>query len=201
MKTNIKSTRFNGLRKRDAGESMIQILDDTISVNSLIWLFLAAFMIHDFEEIIRIEPCFRKHHTTIFAKVPARFHKDLHSLSEMTASQFAVAVCLEFIVFIPCTFSAAELGNYLLFLGYNSMLLLHVFMHIGQAIFIRKWVPGVVTALTITLPYSMYLFYRLLKENVVEPSDIFMSIPLGLTLIPIVWIGHKLGEKLVPAGK
>ncbi len=177
---------------------MIQFLDSAISINSLIWLFLPMFMLHDFEEIIRIEPWFRKHNEYIFAKVPARFHKDLQSFSRLTTPQFAVAVCLEFVIFIPCTFLAAENGNYLLFLGYNSVLLIHVFMHLGQALYVMKLVPGVVTAVGITLPYSLYLFYRLLNENLVSMSDILISLPFGLTLVPIILFGHWLGKKLVP---
>jgi hypothetical protein len=178
---------------------MIQFLDSVISIHSLIWLFPVAFMIHDFEEMIRIEPWFRKHHDYLFAKVPARFHKDLRWLSRITAPQFSVAVCLEFIIFIPCTFLAAEMENYLWFLGFNSILLLHVFMHLGQALYVKKLVPGVVTAAGVTLPYTVYLFYRLLSENVVEVSDIFTSVAFGVTLVPIVVFGHWLGEKLVPA--
>lgn len=177
---------------------MIQYLDSLISINSLIWLFLVAFMLHDFEEIIRIEPWFQKHYDHIYRQVPKRFHKELHSFSRMTSSQFAVAVCIEFIVFIPFTFLAAEKGNYLFFLGFNAVLLFHVFMHIGQALFVKMLVPGVVTAVCITLPYSVYLFYRLLKENLVEMSDILWSFPFGLTLVLIILLGHKAGEKLIP---
>jgi hypothetical protein len=177
---------------------MIQFLDSAVSIHSLIWLFLAAFMLHDFEEIIRIEPWFRKHNEYLFKKVPAQFHKDLRSFSQITTPQFTVAVCLEFIIFIPATFLAAEMGNYLMFLGYNVVLLLHVFMHLGQALYAQKLIPGVLTAIGITLPYTVYLLYRLLSDNLITVSDILISLPLGLTLIPIILIGHWLGKKLVP---
>lgn len=178
---------------------MIPFLDSAISINSLIWLFLVAFMLHDFEEIIRIEPWFRKHYGAIYGKVPERFRKDVRSFSRMTSSQFAVAVCIEFIIFVPFTFMAAEKGQYLLFLGFNVVLLLHVFMHVGQALYLKMLVPGVVTAVGITLPYSVYLFYRLLSENLIEMSNILISLPFGLTLVPIILLGHKAGEKLVPS--
>ncbi|MDT9723561.1 HXXEE domain-containing protein [Xylanibacillus composti] len=177
---------------------MLPVLDSAISIQSLIWLFLAAFMLHDFEEIIRIEPWFRKHRNVIFARVPAWFHKDLQPFSRMTSSQFAVAVCVEFVIFIPCTYLAAEKGMYLMFLGFNTVMLLHVFTHVGQALFVRMLTPGVITAVAVVLPYSLYLFYRLLNENLVSLSDILISLPFGLTLVPIVLFGHKLGERLIP---
>lgn len=177
---------------------MLQFLDSAISINSLIWLFLVAFMLHDFEEIIRIEPWFRKHRARIYRKVPDRLRSQLDAFSQITAARFSVAVCLEFAVFIPVTFAAAEQGCYLPFIGFNAVMLLHVFMHFGQALFLRTLVPGVVTAFLFILPYTAYLFYRLLSENLIAWTDIGWSLPIGLLLIPIVLLGHKAGEKLVP---
>jgi hypothetical protein len=74
-------------------------------------------------------------------------------------------------------------------------------MHIGQALLVTKLVPGVITAVCITLPYSLYLFYRLLKESLIEWTDIFLTLPFGLLLIPIVILGHKAGELLIPNEK
>lgn len=97
---------------------------------------------------------------------------------------------------MPVTFIAAEHGRYLLFLGFNLILFLHVFMHIGQALYVRMLVPGVVTAVCITLPYSIYVVYRLLKENLITATDLWVAAPLGLLLIPLLLLGHKVGEKL-----
>lgn len=100
-------------------------------------------------------------------------------------------------VFVPVTYLAAEHNHYLLFIGFNAVLLLHVFMHIGQALFVRMLVPGVTTAVLITLPYTLYLFYRLLSEHLIQWSDLITSLPFGLLLLPIVGFGHYLGGKLV----
>lgn len=180
---------------------MIAYLDANISVTSLIWLFLAAFMLHDFEEIIRIEPWFRKHSERIFRAVPSRFQREARSFAGITSSQFAAAVCIEFIVFVPVTFLAAEKSFYLPFLGFNLILLLHVFMYFGQSIVVRMPVPGVLTAIGITFPYSIYLIYRLLHEDLIRLEDLWKSIPFELLLVPIVWIGHTVGQKLIPASE
>lgn len=180
---------------------MVQLLDSAISIQSLIWLFLVAFMLHDFEEIIRMEAWYEKHFEEIQKRVPKPFQKIIQSAAQITTAQFSIAVCIEFIVFVPITFLAAEKNIYLLFLGFNMVLLLHVFMHLGQALFLRMAVPGVITAVSITLPYSVYLFYRLLAENLVEWTDIFISLPFGLLLVPIVILGHKAGELFIPKEK
>jgi len=178
--------------------AVTSVLDQGISLTSLIWLFLAAFMLHDFEEIIRIEPWFRKHADDVIKRIPSPLHKPFTALSQVTSSRFAVAVCLEFLLLIPVTYLAAERGVYLPFVGVNVVLFLHVFMHLGQALYVRKWVPGVATAVLITLPYSVYLFHRMLDANLIDGMDLVRGAPFGLLLVPVVLAGHKLGKMLIP---
>ncbi|HZH62000.1 MAG TPA: hypothetical protein VEY70_21020 [Metabacillus sp.] len=84
-----------------------------------------------------------------------------------------------------------------MFLGFNLFLLLHVFMHIGQTLYLKVYALGVGTAVTVTLPYILYLFYRLVDENVIEISTIFTSLPYGLITIVIVYFGHKIAHTLL----
>jgi len=178
---------------------MINLIDSAISITTLIWLFPIAFMLHDFEEIIWIEPWFQKNYSKIKHRIPRPFQKKIGELSKMTSSQFAIAVLVEFILFIPFTFYAAESERYLFFLGFNLLLFLHVFMHLGQAVFTKMLTPGVVSGMMITLPYTMYLIYRLLNDNIINWSDIFISIPFGIILIPTVIFGHYIGKRIMPA--
>jgi NhaP-type Na+/H+ or K+/H+ antiporter len=60
------------------------------------------------------------------------------------------------------------------------------------------YTPGVVSAVLVTLPYSAYLFYKLMTWELVTIKQILFSIPVGLLIIPIVLIGHELGRRIVP---
>jgi hypothetical protein len=161
------------------------------------WLFLAAFMIHDFEEIIVVESWMKKHYSRISRLVPDAIGSWLMKMSTVKSSQFAVAVFLEFIVFIPVTYYAVEHQRYLFFVGFNFLLLIHVFTHLAQSIYLKCYTPGVVTGLLITLPYSIYLFYRMIIEELVSLQEVFLYAPSGLLLIPLVMIGHKLGKIII----
>ncbi|MEB3101349.1 HXXEE domain-containing protein [Ferviditalea candida] len=176
---------------------MEEITTHLISVNSLIWLFLVVFMIHDFEEIIFVEPWIKKNFNQIINKVPERITIILSEYSTVTSSQFAVAVFVEFVLFTVITYLAAEQGSYIFFIGFNAILLIHVFTHFAQTLYLRMYTPGVITALLIILPYSIYLFYRLIGEGIVTLREVFIYAPFGLVLIPIVLFGHKLGKKIV----
>ena len=92
-------------------------IDFHISLNSLIWLFILTFMIHDMEEIIFVEGWMNKHYESVRLAIPKPFIRGFDFFRNIKSSQFAVAVVLELIIFIPTTFVAAEDHRYLLLLG------------------------------------------------------------------------------------
>ncbi|GJM80264.1 hypothetical protein HMSSN139_27600 [Paenibacillus sp. HMSSN-139] len=129
--------------------------------------------------------------------VPARMKRSLTQMLNITSSQFAVAVLLEFIVFVPFTLMAAEQGRFFIFLSFNTLFFLHVFTHVAQSLYLKMYTPGVVTAVLIVLPYSLLLFNRLLSENLVTWGEVLLSIPVGLLVVPLVLVGHELGKRWV----
>ncbi|KAA9008558.1 HXXEE domain-containing protein [Paenibacillus spiritus] len=178
---------------------MLDTLNAQIGSSALIWLFLAAFIIHDFEEIIFMEGWTQKHGAWLISRLPAPAARIAGRYGRLTGSRFAVPVLFEFIAFVPITFAAAERQHYAFFLGINAVMFIHVFTHLGHAILLRRYTPGVVTAVLIALPYSAYLFYRLTDEGLVSWKEIWMSLPYGAILIPLVGFGYLAGKYLAPA--
>lgn len=168
-----------------------------MSVQSLVWLFIVIFILHDLEEIIWVETWIKKNRNDVINKIPARLKNQLDNMFNITSGQFAFAVLLEFILFIPCTFIAAEQGKFFLFISFNSLFLLHVLTHVGQSLYLRMYTPGVVSAVILVLPYTLYLFTILLKEDLITWGELLISIPVGFVIIPIVLLGHTLGKKIV----
>ncbi|MFF2479856.1 HXXEE domain-containing protein [Paenibacillus sp. NPDC058071] len=178
---------------------MIGFLDVQIGSAALIWLFLAAFMIHDLEEIIVMEGWMRKHHSSLQKRLPRTFARLIGKLGPMTGSRFAVPVAFELIAFIPITFYAAERQQYAFFLGINAIMFIHVFTHLGQSFLLKRYTPGVVTAVVVALPYSAYLFYRLISDGLITWNDIWLSLPYGAILAPIIGLGYWASRYLTPA--
>jgi hypothetical protein len=177
---------------------MLQWLNSHISLTSLIWLFPLTFMLHDFEEIIFVERFFAKRYETLRQRVPERVRNVLQSYSGTTCAQFSFVVLLELLLFIPTTYAAAEYEIYMPFVGFNLVLLLHVFTHLGQSLYVRMYTLGVGTAIFITLPYSLYILYRLLYKNIIHTNLLLPSFFIGLTLLPVVIAGHEIAKKLLP---
>lgn len=168
-----------------------------MSTQTLVWLFIVVFVLHDLEEIIWVEAWIKKNKSHVIHAVPNRFKKPFNKMFNITSGQFAFAVLLEFIVFIPFTYIAAEHEKFFVFLSFNSLFLLHVFTHLGQSLYLKMYTPGVISAVICVLPYTLYMFYRVLSEELVSWNEVLLSIPVGLLVVPIVLLGHELGRKLV----
>jgi hypothetical protein len=175
----------------------MQWLNTHISLTSLIWLFIATFMIHDLEEIIFVERWMNKNHVIVCSVIPSPLRRWFSSFQSITSSQFTVAVALELIIFIPTTILAADFHSYLLFIGFNAVLLIHVFTHLFQSLILRMYTPGVVTAIVVTLPYTLYLFYRLADVGILNWAVFTKSLDVGILLLPIVIFGHLIGKRVL----
>ena len=176
---------------------MLYWLNSNISLATLLWLFPITFLFHDFEEIIFVEPWFKKHYRGLKEKVPKPMKKLFEDLSKSSSGSFAVPVFIQLILYTFSTYLAVEKQFYGMFVGFNIVLFLHIFTHVGQWIFFKVYTLGVSTALIITLPYSLYLFYRLLNGRIITPFDMLTDIPYGLLTILVVFVGHKLAPKIV----
>lgn len=61
---------------------------------------------------------------------------------------------------------------FFLVLGTQMVMLLNVLYHAAQAVWIRGYVPGLVTGLLVILPFSVYLFRRALQGSWVRSRDL-----------------------------
>ncbi|WP_277873246.1 HXXEE domain-containing protein [Mesobacillus foraminis] len=157
-----------------------------------------TFLLHDFEEIIFVEQWFKKNYNAVINKIPGRMKPTVQSLSQTTAARFSIPVFIQFVVYVIAAYLAAEKQYYGMLLGFNLLLFLHVFTHLGQTILFKIYALGTGTALVITLPYSLYLFYRLLQERVIDYPDLLLNLPFGIITILIVWGGHRIAPKILP---
>ncbi|MFS0636444.1 HXXEE domain-containing protein [Mesobacillus foraminis] len=178
---------------------MLEWLSDQLSISTLIWLFPITFLLHDFEEIIFVEQWFKKNYNAVINKIPGRMKPTVQILSQTTAARFSIPVFIQFVLYIIASYLAAEKQYYGMLLGFNLLLFLHVFTHLGQTILFKIYALGTGTALFITLPYSLYLFYRLIKERVIDYPDLLLNLPFGIITILIVWGGHRIAPEILPA--
>jgi hypothetical protein len=168
-----------------------------IDTDTLIWLFPVAFIFHDFEEILFWELWLNKNGDEIKRRLPAFLAKQADMILGKSTAQFAFPVLLIFSLTALASFLAVEYESYIFFLMASGAFSLHGFMHIGQAIVLRRYVPAVITSTLIVIPYGLVLYGRLIDERIAGMSELILYALLAVALIvPLILIVHRAGGYL-----
>jgi len=179
------------------------MMEQLLNVQTLIWLFPIVFLFHDLEEIIMVEKWMEKHSSVIHGKLPSKFADRVIKQFSMSTAQFSVAVMVIFVFVSSSTYMASQylnsgpLGNIYLFTVMNTVFFIHVFTHVGQSVLLKSITPGVVTSVLLVLPYSILLFYSLLKHQIIDWTTISISLPFMILLLPVLMFAHWIGKKAV----
>ena len=167
------------------------------NMNDYILLLPIIFIFHDMEEIVGFGYFFRNN-----KQLFERFPKITASYKDFTTEGFALAVYEEFIPFFGISLLAFFFPCkvlYALWLGLMISLTAHFLVHIGQSIYIRKYIPSLITSI-ICLPPSVII---IIKSLTIIKIDL-----LTIVLIPVAIVGmiinlkfahslmHKYGKKL-----
>jgi hypothetical protein len=167
--------------------------------HTLIWLFPIAFICHDFEELILGEPWLRKNADEINARlknrIPPFLSKQIGTVLEKTTRELTLTVSLIFGMTLLSALLAAEYGVYSIFLLASGSFFLHGFMHVGQAILLRRYVPAVVTSVVVVIPYGLILYSQLTKEGMIDLSGLPLYFLLAIVLTgPFILVMHIVGN-------
>ena len=167
------------------------------NMNDYILLLPIIFIFHDMEEIVGFGYFFRNN-----KQLFERFPKITAAYKDFTTEGFALAVYEEFIPFFGISLLAFFFPCkvlYALWLGLMISLTAHFLVHIGQSIYIRKYIPSLITSI-ICLPPSVII---IIKSLTIIRIDL-----LTIVLIPVAIVGmiinlkfahslmHKYGKKL-----
>ena len=166
-------------------------------MNQYIWLLPLLFVFHDFEEIIGMRAWTARNAADICQRFP-RFAFIFKSTT--TTEGFTLAVVEEFVLLlIICglTFTGIRAFN-LLWLGTFIAFALHLVVHIGQAVVIRKYIPALATSILV-LPVSLWLIADCIKVSDFSPTEIIIysltaTVAVGANLLLAHWLARKFGE-------
>ncbi|HPH96460.1 MAG TPA: HXXEE domain-containing protein [Anaerolineaceae bacterium] len=164
-----------------------------MSKEMVMWLLPLVFMFHDFEEILMMSAWSARNADYIRQRFPGlagRFLDHPHS-----TAAFSLAVAEEFVLFSVFTVCAVQFQWFTWWTAFAAVFLLHNFIHIGQWILFRRYVPCVITAVLTSL-YCIGAIWFMLGPGGVLWSDLLVPI-LVLTLA----VGANLGLALRLAGR
>ena len=162
-----------------------------------ILLLPILFIFHDMEEIIGFGWFFRNN-PMIFD----RFPKITKAYKDYTTPGMALAVYEEFIPFFGISLLAFYFENdvlYTVWFGLFLSLTVHFLIHIGQSIYIKKYIPSFITSI-ICLPISLVILINSLQYIDVSLSTVLL---IGGSIIFMIanlrfahWLMHRFGKQL-----
>ena len=126
----------------------------------MIWLFPILFIIHDLEEIIGLIPWIKRHSAELQERFP-KLTPMLDSFTALTPSSFCLGVVEELLIILAATLMSSLTGNYRLWLGLFVAYMVHLVIHMVQALALRRYIPALLTS-TLCLPISMVILLRYL---------------------------------------
>lgn len=181
--------------RRSEPADLVAFIDRRLSLKAVLWAFPIAFLIHDSEEVITAERFWRQNRARL--PLPAPLEK-LVARTQITTGQFAASVGYLFaLITIICYGATRALrpGRRMNLLATGiAIFFLNTFTHLGQSLLLRRYTPGVFTAVLVGLPYSAYALRRLLKAKLVRRESLPGLLGIGaLVAIPLVASAHIVG--------
>jgi hypothetical protein len=139
-----------------------------LTIENAIWIFIIVFMLHDFEEIIRVEHWATESANT-FQYEQSWIKRTIWQFWNVNSYSFAkrdvfIFLTMSVITFLKVQYLEAAWSS-ILFLCFLLFVLFHNAIHILQTIILKMYTPGLYTAIFLVTPYSIYLLYRLKVEN------------------------------------
>ncbi len=160
--------------------------------NTLIWLLPIVFMIHDFEEIIFFKPWMNRNKEYLTEKFPKLSKRFLLRMENVSTSAFALAVAEEFILLSLITVGSVFFDNYFLWLAAFMGFFLHLFVHLGQWIILKRYIPAIWTTF-FALIYCVYTLYEIIENSLFQTSEIALWTVIGVGLVGAnLLFAHKL---------
>jgi hypothetical protein len=147
-----------------------------MSRKALLWLVPVFLTIHNLEEAV-VMPAFLERRN---ASVPGSMRG---ILPPVTYKQFLIALVIITITpYLVTLFWLRRGWAVYLLVGFQVVMLINVFAHALMALFLRGYAPGLITALLINLPFSLYLLKRAVDERWVSKKAAVWMFPIGLLI-------------------
>lgn len=137
---------------------------------NLFLLVPLLFIIHNCEEALTM------------AEWSHKFPEFIHPV--VTSVQFSVAVAILSVIGIMVTIIAKHVfdGKYFvnIMCGFSAILFMNAFFpHIIATIYFKMYSPGVLTSIFLYLPFCSYVFYKVLRNNIIGRKNFILSSVIG----------------------
>ncbi len=163
-----------------------------ISLKTATLLTPLVFFLHDAEEIITMPPFIRRHS----ALFPASLQGQISIETAQVAAAMAPIAAVSAVASLLAAENASDAPLRLLLGGRltNSV------MHIGQAVLLHRYTPGVITATLISLPWSLLVLNKMRRDGRCNRRELTAAIAGGAALMmPLAALAITFGKFVFPS--
>ena len=136
-----------------------------MDLNSFFLLFPSIFILHEFEEILLFPRFMRRN-----PKLQQQF-----LAAAFTPFRFNAIVCQEFILLLVILGLSIYFESFDFYITIIIAYVYHVIGHIFQSIFLRQYIPGVLSGI-ITAGYCTYQIYDAVSANYMQLAYSFLTL-------------------------
>lgn len=161
----------------------------------IVWLLPLLFVVHDGEELVGMGRWLGNNADLLKAKAPKFYesYKNYSVKGMLVAVLEELVLCLA--VCVAVAFSGSEI-SILLWWGTFSAYAIHLIVHIAQCVFLRKYVPCVLTSV-ICLPISVLLLYQSAVAFDFDVCRMIVSAIIGIAIVAVnLWFALWLMRKV-----
>jgi hypothetical protein len=148
----------------------------------LIALLPAVFMLHDFEEIIFIQPWLNKNKNELALRFPFVGRRIIKIHGKLSTSALSVAVAQMFFLVSIVTYTSLYFGIYQWWWGCFMVFSIHLFGHIFQWLVYGKYVPAVVTSI-LAMPYCIYTYLQFIERTKMDLFNLVLWTIVGFAIV------------------
>ena len=154
-----------------------------MTLRTLFWLGPLVFLVHDLEEVFLARPWVERNRFLI-AGTPFEPIVDAMGYEPV---KFGLVVALATIVYGVISYFAARACQpglrMNLFVATVLTLFVNAITHVGQALLLRMYTPGVVTAVLVVLPYTLVAFRTLRAHRLLTATTWKTSPLMGIGML------------------
>jgi Protein of unknown function with HXXEE motif len=168
--------------------------DRLLTFKQLLWLIPIVLTLHNIEEALTMPRWVMANLPLIKENLPITI--DLQFSPAQLLFSLLIATVVPVVATMVCiNGERRSVKLHLLFL-LQAIVLLNVFIpHIAASIRMRQYNPGVVTAVCVNLPFSLYFFRRAFLERYLASREFVSLFILALLVYgPVAWALHFGGE-------
>jgi hypothetical protein len=163
-----------------------------VTIDTVMWLFVVVFVIHEFEEIIMLKPWLTRNRSELMARFPGVAKRTLGLFDRLSTPAIAFAILEQLVILVLVVLLSVTFGWYDVWAGLVSGYLIHIVGHLVQWAAYRKYCPFVFSSI-LSIPYCLWALIELYDRELISVAWHSLWVVIAVVLIGInLKLAHRI---------